>query len=125
MFIGPQPIITDGLVLALDPSNIAKHGNSPYTNLAGNGSIVNNNFEEIDNIFRSDCVNSVNGNSQFEISGIEINTGSVTVQWFMNVTSDPDVGDENSWRRLIAKNDGSRAPFGFVLERSLRINFNS
>ena len=37
MFIGPN-IINDGLVLALDPSNVQKHGTSPYKNLAGNGS---------------------------------------------------------------------------------------
>jgi len=122
MYIGPN-IINDGLVLALDPSNVEKHGTSPYKNLAGNGSITNSNFTTTENIFRSDCVSSATGTSEFTFSGIEINTGSVTVQWFMNVTSNPNVDGNNNWRRLIAQTGGGRSPFGFVLEQSLQINF--
>ena len=122
MFVGPN-IVTDGLVLALDPSNVEKHGTSPYKNLAGNGSITNSNFTTTENIFRSDCVSSATGTSEFTFSGIEINTGSVTVQWFMKVTSSPNVDGNNNWRRLIAQTGGGRNPFGFVLEQGLQINF--
>lgn len=116
-------VITDGLVLALDPANIIKHGNTPYKNLAGNSTITNSNFATTESIFRSDCVSSATGTSEFTFSGIEINTGSVTVQWFMNITSNPNVDSNNNWRRLIAQTGGGRNPFGFVLEQSMYINF--
>jgi hypothetical protein len=116
-------IVTDGLVLALDPANLEKLGVSPYNNLAGDGSITNSNFATTESIFRSNCVNSATGTSEFTFSGMEINTGSVTVQWFMNVTSNPNVDGNNNWRRLIAQTGGGRSPFGFVLEQSMYINF--
>jgi hypothetical protein len=117
-------LITNGRVFLLDPANISKHGTSPYRNLAnGIASITNSNFTVIDNIFRSDCVNSATGTSEFEFDNIVIDTGSVTVQWWMKVTSDPNVDGNNTWRRLIARGGGDRNPFGFVLEETLLINF--
>lgn len=120
---GPR-IVTDGLVFLLDAANIKKHGSSPYKNLANNiNSITNNNFTVTENIFRSDCVNSSTGTSEFEFDNVVIDTGSVTVQWWMKVTSDPDTDAENNWRRLISERTGQRDPFGFVLEQTKLINF--
>lgn len=117
-------IVTDGLLLQLDPSNLIKHGSSPYKNLSGgSGTITNNNFTTVDGIFRSDCVSSATGTSYLPITGLSSTTGSVTVQFFINITTNPNVDSNNNWRRLIAKNDGNRDPFGFVLEQSTAINF--
>ena len=108
----------------LDPSNITKHGSSPYNNLAGSpSSITNSNFATVDNIFRSNCNNSATGTSEFVFNNVTIDTGSVTVQWFMKVTSEPNVDANNNWRRLIAQTGGERNPFGFVLEQARQINF--
>jgi hypothetical protein len=116
-------ITTNGLVLCLDPANLIRHGSSPYKSLTSTATITNNSFLTVDNIFRSDCFNSPIGNSFFAISGMVLDTGSVTVQWFMNMTSNPNVDGNNNWRRLIANPSGDRIPFGFVLEQGGQINF--
>ena len=117
-------IVRDGLVLYLDAANIVKHGSSPYKNLSGVGDITNTDFAVTENIFRSNASPTLGtGTSNLVISGITLDTGSVTVQWFMKVTSEPNVDGNNNWRRLIANTDGSRNPFGFVLEQARQINF--
>lgn len=120
---GPN-IIEDGLVICLDAANITKHGTSPYSNLSGVGTITNVDFTVVDNVFRSNASPSTGlGTSNLVFSGITLDTGSVTVQWFMKVTSEPNVDANNNWRRLIADTAGVRNPFGFVLEQARQINF--
>jgi len=116
-------IVTDGLVLCLDPTASPAISSSPYRNLANaSTTITNTDFTVVDGIFRSNASGGA-GTSEFTFSGNEITTGSLTVQWFMKVTSSPNVGSNNNWCRLIATSGGSRVPFGFVLEQSYYINF--
>lgn len=122
MGYGPT-LVKNGLVLHLDPANLIKHGSSPYTSLTSSATITNFSFTPTNNIFRSDCVNSATGNSYFSLTGMTLDTGSVTVQWFMNMTTLPNVDANNNWRRLIANPAGGRNPFGFVLEQGGQINF--
>lgn len=117
-------VIKDGLVLHIDPANLTKHGSSPYKNLFGAGTITNTDFTTVDNIFRSNASPTLGtGTSNLVFSGITLDTGSVTVQWWMKVTSEPNVDANNNWRRLIADTAGGRSPFGFVLEQGRQINF--
>jgi hypothetical protein len=116
-----ENLVKSGLVVKLDPRSIPENINQANDS----STVVNNNFEIIDDVlFRSDASPTTGiGTSEFQLSDNVIETGSVTVQWFMKITSNPNVNANNNWRRIIAKDDGTRDPFGFVLEQSLDINF--
>ena len=118
-------VVRDGLVFHLDPGNISKHGSSPYANLADgvSGTIINQDFEVVNGVFRSNDTPTNVGTSQFQFDNVVLDTGSVTVQWFMKPNYLPDYDDNNNWRRLIASSINNRDPFGFVLEQQLQINF--
>lgn len=123
---GVSKLPRNGLVYALDPGNLNKHGSSPYKNLVGNlGTFTNTDFAEVDGIFRSNASPTTSfGTSNITMTGAEISTGSATVIFWIKLTSDPNTGPENEWRRLIANATSARSPIGFVLEENLYINFS-
>jgi hypothetical protein len=118
-------ISTAGLVLYVDPANQTKLGSSPYQNLSGSGTITNNDFQETENIWRSNANTSTGaGTSELTITGIEVATGSFTMIIWLRRTSDANVGTNNNWRSVFMNGGTSQNPFGILMEQSGFIQFS-
>jgi hypothetical protein len=118
-------IVKDGLVLYIDPANQTKLGASPYRNLSGAGSITNSNFQETENIWRSNANTSTGaGTSQLSITNIEVAIGSFTMIVWLKRTSNPEVGSNNNYRSVFMKDGTSQNPFGILMEETGLIQFS-
>lgn len=117
-------IVRSGLVLNLDPANMIKHGVSPYANLAGAGSITNQNFTVVDNTFRTNTNPTTGaGTSTMPMTGLTLNTGSFTLINWLKLTSNPDVGVNNNWRVVFGQGV-AQSPFGFYMEQDRFVQFS-
>jgi hypothetical protein len=118
-------IVRNGLVLYIDPFNLIKHGPSPYQNLSGLGIITNNNFQEVDNSWRSNVdISTGAGTSELNITGIEVTTGSFTMIIWLKRTSNPNIGTNNNWRSVFMNSGTSQNPFGILMEQNSFIQFS-
>ncbi len=117
-------IVRSGLILSIDAANMVKHGSSPYKNLAGAGSITNQNFTVVDNIFRTDANPTTGaGTSTMPMTGLTLNTGSFTLINWLKLTSNPDTGVNNNWRVVFGQGAG-QTPFGFYMEQDRYVQFS-
>lgn len=121
---GDGSIVRQNLKLMIDPANLSKHGDSPYRNLANGEAnvITNSDFAISDDVFVSNANSNVSGNSMLSVTNTPITSGSITIQWWMNLYEPPNVNENNNYRSVLNVN-GTRDVLGIVLEQHRGLNF--
>jgi hypothetical protein len=119
---GPK-IVTNGLVLCLDAANQKSYPGSGTTwfDLSGNNrnATLNGPVFVNENGGVIECIDVSNNGSRIEFGSLNLNTPSVSIEYWFKLTSNPNVSGDNEFRFMCFKTNN----FFNYMEQGRTINF--